>query len=243
MSRKLTLAGLVFSLIASALAAQESAERAREIFKAGAAATGGDAVSRVKSVEMKGTGTVQTPMGPFDMEVHFRVTFPERMRVDSYLTVGDVTNGFNGKNGWVVGPQGSMEMPAERNPEYLRGIALVGGVGVFQQVLEGKARGQFTGEAEFNGKKSLALDWESPAGKVKLYFDAETKLLIGAQYRVTTPQGALDEERRWSDFKAVEGLQFPTRLQTYRDGALYTDITLKEIKLNPSLDEKLFQMP
>lgn len=237
------MVGMILLLVAAPMAAQDSAAKGQAVLKAATAASGGEAAAKVKSVEMKGSGTVNSPMGSYDMDVRFQISFPDRMRVESVLPVAEIQQGFDGKNGWIASPQGSMPMPADLNNEYLRGIALVGGVGVFQQVLEGKAKAEFVGEKEFNGKKAVCVEWMAPSGKVKLFVDAETKLLIGAQYRAQTQQGGIDEERRWSDFKAVEGVQFPTRLQTYRDGALYSDITLKEIKVNPKLEEKIFLMP
>ncbi|MBI3483692.1 MAG: hypothetical protein HY012_00860 [Acidobacteria bacterium] len=134
-------------------------------------------------------------------------------------------------------------MPADLSGEYTRGIDLVGGIGLYKKLLAGKAEAEFAGEKEFAGLKTLLVEWGGPTGKVKLYFDAATKLLVGAKYRVISMQGAFEEERRLSDFREVDGVKFPFHWVTYRDGGLYSDLTVKELKLNEKIEASTFAKP
>ena len=95
------------------------------------------------------------------------------------------------------------------------------------------------------------MEWETPAGRGKLYFDPESRLLVGAKYRQTTMQGVVQSEQQWSDFRrlpgpveaAAGGIQIPYRWITLRDGAKFNELTIQEVKLNTKLDPALFTKP
>jgi outer membrane lipoprotein-sorting protein len=241
--------GLILAVSALLLAvpvhAQDAAAAARgkEVMAAAAAASGGDALDKVKEIEMSGSGDINSPMGAISVLMKVQIALPDKSRMELELPMGIIVQGFDGKAGWLNGPQGVMEMPADLSPHALRGIALSGGVGLFQQVRAGKVEAEFKAEEEFNGRKAHVVEWKAAAGPVQLYLDAETKLLIGAKYRSLTMQGAINEERRWSDFKAIDGVQFPSRWQTYRDGTLYSDLVVKDVKFNAEMADTLFARP
>jgi hypothetical protein len=128
-------------------------------------------------------------------------------------------------------------------PETLRGIDLAGGLGLYKKTLAGKAEAEYRGEKDVAGQKALLVEWNGPSGKVNLYFDPESKLLVGAKYRAVTMQGAFEEERRWSDFRDVDGMKFPFHWVTYRDGGLSSDLTVKEVKMNVAVEAGNFAKP
>jgi outer membrane lipoprotein-sorting protein len=237
------LASLALVLAAVPAAAQEAAAKGADVLKAAAAAAGGEALAKIRTLTFRSSGTVSTPMGQIDIDSNGYVAFPDKSRMDIVFPMGEMQNGFDGTTPWISSAQGVMEMPADFAKEARRNTLLVGGVGVLQEALSGKATASYVGPKDFNGARTECVEWEGPSGKVKLYFDAESKLLVGAQYRALGQQGAFEEERRWSDFKGVEGVQFATHVVTLRDGAPYSDITISDVKLNPPLEDKLFKKP
>ena len=56
-------------------------------------------------------------------------------------------------------------------------------------------------------------------------------------------QGSVEEERRLSDYREVDGVKFPFHWVTYRDGALYSDLTVKEVKFNEKMEASTFSKP
>jgi len=133
-----------------------------------------------------------------------------------------------------------MELPAA---EFERNLLLIGGLGVVRQALSGKLAAAFRGEEEVEGRKLFVAEWNSGAGKVKLYFDPESKRLAGARYRITSPQGSFEALQLWSDFREVEGIQYPFHTVTYRDGAKFSEQTVQELKLNTRPDAAVFAKP
>jgi zinc protease len=235
----------------AAAATPEALERGRAILKAAAEGAGGAALSAIESLEATTTGKAFTPQGELPIEVKVQVAFPDRIRVEVKLAFGTMVQGFDGKTGWVASPQGAVDLPAVMSAEIQRGIDLEAGLGLYRQALAGTARAQFVGEEEWDGKKALAVEWETPAGRGKLYFDPESRLLVGARYRQTTMQGVAQTEQRWSDFRrvlgpaagAAAGIQLPYRWVTLRDGAKFNELTVQEVKLNTKPDPAIFTKP
>jgi hypothetical protein len=222
----------------------DAAKRASEILAESQKAAGGDAVMKVERIEITSSGEVFGAMGSMAVDVSAKVSFPDKVRVAMVVSqFGAVENGFDGKAGWLVTPQGAMDLPSDMNNEALRGIALTAGIGIYRELKAGTLKAEFQGPADFDDRKAQLVEWVSPSGKVKLYFDAVSTLLIGARFRALTMQGAVEEERRWSDFRAVDGVQFPHKWTTLRDGQPYSSQTVKEVKINPSLDAAIFAKP
>ncbi len=233
---------------ASPPATPESLARGQALLAAAVEASGGAAIGKVESLELALKGTA---LGQLPIEVKVQVQFPSQIRVDIKTSASSIVQGYDGKAAWVVAPQGAMDLPANLNAEIQRGIDLEGGFGVFREALAGKAEAQFLGEEEVEGKKVLAAEWTSAAGKTKLYFDPTTRHLVGARYRQVTMQGTVETLQWWDDFRlvpsgaegAVNAVQFPFRWLNYRDAAKFSETTVQEIKLNTKPDPAVFSKP
>ena len=217
--------------------------KGKAIVLAGAKATGGDALKTVKSVEVHVSGSAFTVQGTMDLKIKLTILFPDHLRNDAELPAGMITQGFDGKAGWVLAPQGLLDLPEDFNPEMTRGIALTGGWGLYQQALDGRITAQYLDDEDFDGKKTNVVQWSRPSGLIRLYFDAGTHLLIGAHFRAITPQGDVETDQHWSDFRAAEGLEYPYRSQVDHDGKKFTDTTVSDVKININPDPGIFVRP
>ena len=224
-------------------ATPETLAKGKAILLAAAKATGGDTLKTVKSLEVRVAGTANTPNGAMDLKLKLTILFPDHLRNDAELPVGMVTQGFDGKAGWILAPQGLIDLPPDFIPEFGRGIALTGGWGLYQQALDGKVEVQYLDDEDFDGKKANVVQWAGPSGPIKLYFDASTHLLIGAHFRAITPQGDTQTDQHWSDFHAVEGLQYPYHNQVDHDGQKFTETNVSDLKINTNPDPAIFARP
>ena len=75
--------------------------------------------------------------------------------------------------------------------------------------------------------------------------DAHPEMLIARQSY--TPQGPDGEpvraEERFSDYRAVEGVQIPYTASVYRDGAPVLERMLTRVVINGPIDDQLFARP
>ena len=225
-------------------ASADSIARAKQVIDAAMQASGGAALQKVSGVAYNATGDITLPQGTFPVEARGTMQLPDKLFVELNIA-GTVTiqQGFDGKTAWQSSPQGVSDLPAFAVPENQRVVELLGGFGIYRKAAEGKLAANFAGEKDFQGKKANAVEWESPAGKTTLFFDAASHLLIGAAYRAQTAQGEVDTVTVWDDHRPVEGVQYPHHAVTTRDGAKFSEQRLSNVKLNPAADAKLFSKP
>jgi zinc protease len=220
----------------------ESAERGKEILLAAARAAG-EKLASIKTLGINESGKLSYPQGDSALNVKWMVSYPDRSRGD--VTLGDqkIIQVCDGTSAWLQFAQGTRDTTPVIS-EFKRGISLFGGGwGLYQQALAGKLTGQFIGETEIDGKKTLGVAVEGPFGPLKLYFYPDTHLLAAARFQSAGPRGATDNEQRWSDYRQVEGLLFAFSTVTYRDGAKFFESTIQDVQLNPAIDEALFAKP
>jgi zinc protease len=229
---------------AAPAATPESLARGRATLEAAVQAAGGAAFGKIESLEVSASGQAYGPGGQqFSIDVKTQVLYPDRIRIELKLPFGAIQQGFDGKSTWLISPQGPMALPNYVIGEFLRGIALVGAVGLYQKTLTGGLEAQFLGEEEIAGKKTEAVQWNASFGPVKLYFDAATHQLVAARFRQFTQQGTVDAEQQWSDFRAVDGIQIPYQTLTLHDGAKFSNFTVQDVKLNTKPDPSFFSKP
>jgi len=229
---------------AAAAASPESMARAKEILSAAIEASGGAALGKVSGVAYAASGEIVLPQGAAPLTVKATAQFPSKFWVE--LNIADsflLQQGYDGKSTWQATPQGVADLPAFAAQETQRVLDLLGGFGIYRMAAAGQLNASFSGEKDFQGKKTLAVDWQAEAGKTTLFFDAGSHLLIGAAYKARTAQGETDTVTIWSDHRPVDGVQYPHHLLTLRDGAKFTEQQIKEVKFSPAVDAKIFAKP
>lgn len=78
---------------------------------------------------------------------------------------------------------------------------------------------------------------------VEYYLDPQSLLPLVAQFNVHPDDDAerdIPVEIRYADYRNVQGVQVPFRIQKVMNGALVLDITISNVKLNTGLNDALF---
>jgi zinc protease len=226
-----------------AAATPESIAKGKEILLEAVQAAGGGSLGSVNTLGMTETGKLNMSGSESPTVVKWLVAYPWRAHADVNLGGMNIVQICDGESAWVQ-VQSQLHDATPMLGEFERGISLFGGGwGLFQQVIAGKVSGQYLGEEEIEGKKTLGVAVSGSFGAVKLYFDPATHLLVAARYRSEGPQGASENEQEWSDYRPVEGRQFAYTTVIHRDGAKFLESTIQELSLNPKVDESLFAKP
>jgi zinc protease len=227
----------------AAAATPESAQQGKEILLAAANAAGGEKLAYIKTLGINENGKLSYPQGDAPLKVKWMVSYPDRSHGDVKLADQEIAQVCDGTSSWLQFAQGTRDTTPMIS-EFKRGISLFGGGwGLYQQVLAGKLTGQFIGETEIEGKKTLGVAVEGSFGKLKLYFYPDTHLLAAARFQSAGERGATDNEQRWSDYRPVEGMLFAFSTVTYRDGVKFFESAVQDVQLNPKVDESLFAKP
>ncbi len=80
-------------------------------------------------------------------------------------------------------------------------------------------------------------------GVVVKWFVTDSGQVLKSQFTTVGPQGPVRREVHFSDYRPVDGLTLPFSRVTRDNGEVVVESRVKEIKVNPEVDPKLFQKP
>jgi len=176
---------------------------------------GQDAIARVNSRLSKVENYAKTP------SKYMSVTMtPE----------GTLREGFDGAAGWGIDPTGRMrDWTADE-------IALSARTRNLHRDIEFKSlytNIAVVGQENVEGRPAYVLELTPKAGKAeKMFFDAQTGLLIEHEYEVVGPQGARPFMYLYDNYKEVDGVKLPFTIKRVKPSG-YT-VKIDEVRpLNP----------
>ena len=223
---------LCFLFFLPAAHGQEPAKIVEQYVKA---AGGAHALSKIRTLSLEGTFTTDDgKSGTFTLDTKL----PNRYYME--LLVGDqnLIEAYNGKSAWhrdgsgelgtLVGPDG---MQLEAAAQYYNSRLL--------NPKKEKIAFAFVGTTQVRGKDTLEIEITSATGmKRHIFFDPQTHLIVKEAAIV----GGVEEEILYDDYRVVEGIKLPGKIELHRGGAKY-DITVTRALLNGTIGERVFDFP
>ena len=221
-------------------APKEARPTADQILAKYTEALGGSAViEKLKTRSMKGTWLTADGI-TLGYEVY--QTAPDKLfTILNTPKQGTFERGFDGKTAWEKSSSGVRDLEGtqlvylKRYPDLFRDI---------------KLQGQFTrisygGKEKIDGKDVYVLRGTSVDGKgERLYFDAQTGLLVRRITSTTTMVGLIPEQVDYEDYREVDGMKVPFTIRiTAIDSFWSSTRKFTEIKLNVPVDETKFNKP
>lgn len=203
-------------------------------------ALGGSAViEKLKTRSMKGTWLTSNGI-TLGYEVY--QSAPDRLyTVLNTPKQGIFERGFNGQTAWEKSSRGIRDIEGielfylKRYPDLFKDIKLQG---QFTRI-------SFGGKDKIDGKDVYVLRGIGVDGKAeRLFFDAQTGLLVRRITSTTTVVGLIPEQVDYEDYRDVEGLKLPFTIRTTSIDSFYNSTRkFTEIKLNLPVDETKFNKP
>jgi len=204
------------------------------------AAIGGQAnVDKIKSRTAK--GTVAQPNGG---AISFELTqsAPDKFHILATMQQGTFERGFNGTAGWEKSARGVRQLSP------LEVAQLQGSVGLLSNI---RIKDQFTSMRVRPGEKIgdratyVIIGTTRDNRLERLFFDAETGLLLRRVSYLSTLIGLIPEQIDFEDYRDVDGVKFPfsVRVSAVEVGNPVSTRTFSEIKLSTAVDESKFNMP
>ncbi len=220
----------------------------KAIDEALAAKGGKGKLAGIKAIKMVASGS--TSIGPQTVPVETERTFvlPDKIRIDATLMEKvKVVIGVVGKAGWQIGPDPQTGKSV---------IADIGGADVqaidFERWREPELlllkaadpAAQITPQPDesIDGKPQTVFALRSPFGiELKLFIDKKTKLVS----RVSYNEGGSAEIDDFTDYKEVSGIKiaFKRKSAGTGKGARSTDLVVKSVEIDPTVDPKIFEKP
>lgn len=197
------------------------------------------AIQRLKTVSMKGSWLTSNGVTiPYEVyqsgldKLYTSLNTPRQ---------GMFERGFDGAVGWELSGRGVRDIAGEeliflrRYPNYFADTNL---------------KNQFTALAfaskeEIDDRPVIVLRGTNTAGKrERLFFDAETGLLLRRMSFTPTVVGVIPEQVDYEDYRDVEGMKLPFKIRISSvDPNSSSTRQFTEIKLNGPVDESKFKKP
>lgn len=212
--------------------AQEPAKIVEQYVKA---AGGARALSKIQTLALEGTFTTEDgKSGTYT----FNSKLPNRYYTELLVGEQSLIEAYNGKSAWhrttagelatLVGPEG---MQLEAAAQYYNSRLV--------NPRKEKIALTFTGNSQVRGKTALGLEVTSATGiKRQVFFDPQAHLIL----KETATVGGVEEEILYDDYRTLEGVKLPYKIEMHRGEAKY-DITVNRAVVNGTIGERVFDFP
>ncbi len=200
------------------------------------AAGGPAAVEKISSRVMKAT----MDFGGRSVAIDIYAKDPEQRISFAHMPEGDSVTAFNGHEGWLGMPGGRLR---EMHGSDLDGAAIDADLHLAthlkQMFTEITARGM-----DKVGDREAYVVVGQREGKppIRLYFDAETGLLIRLVRFGETALGRLPTQIDYADYREADGVKIPYRWTLARPNGRFT-IQVSEVRQNIPVDDTKFVKP
>jgi hypothetical protein len=202
------------------------------------AAVGGQAaIDKLKTRTMKGTYAAANGMSAtFEVDQ----AAPAKFHLTFSPPQGKMERGFDGAAGWEKGPRGVTDLGGQQLADMKSAFSLFSDLKLKEQFTRMNVR-----KDKLDGRDVYMIVATRVDGKrERLYFDAETGLLLRRSSVVQTPIGVIPQETNYEDYRDVDGVKLPFTISvlTIDQGSTATR-KYTEIKMNPPLDDAMFNKP
>ena len=199
------------------------------------AAGGSRALARIQTLTLEGSFTRDDgKTGTYTLDTKL----PNRYY--SELLVGDknLIEAYNGKSAWhenaagelgtLVGAEG---MQVEAAAQYYNSRLL--------NLKKNKIVLALVGHAQVRGKDTLQIELTTATGMMRqIFFEPQTHLIV----KETAAVGGIEEEIFYDDYRTVEGVKLPHKIELHRGNEKY-DISVTRAAINGTVGERVFDFP
>lgn len=245
--RKNLVCGLAVLALATALGVQaaEGREKVEDVLARFVKAVGGkEAIEKVKSRIMKGTAEGMGIPAPLPWELHAAAPNKQLSKVE-ISGFGTVLDGFDGNVAWSKNPFTGVRVKEGDELAKLKRDAVLHRELQFLSLYPDLSH---KGAEKLDNEDVVVLESKpTPTSTERLSFSTKTGLLVRQESQFETSQGTVKTEARMSDYKAVDGVQFPfaLRVKAEAPGQPSAEFTIKinELRCNVPVDDALFAKP
>ena len=219
--------------------------QARDLVDRAVTAKGGlAALKAVKTLVADAATTFQTPQGPVSSTSTSTIAYPGRMRVDGRVGDAEIAQVFNNGTAWVRDPSGVHDVPAGMSDGFADSLRR-DLVTLLIAAADGTATVRLRPEEGADGLvfKVLEIGDRDPAKVIRVWLDQKAQI-ARLSYSMTGPDGrAARMEERFSDYRAVDGIQIPFTSELWQNGRLAAGSQFTRVTVNTPVDPSRFDKP
>jgi hypothetical protein len=199
------------------------------------AAGGSKAFSKIQTYSLD--GSIQTNADKPGTYT-FRAKLPNRLYTEFRVERKTLIDAYNGKSAWqqsdsgeiatLLGPQ-AVEVEAAAQYYNAR----------FLTLSKKKIAATFKGTSSINGHEAFQLELTNPTGVPwQVFFDQHSHLIVAEKANFA----GLSQEIDYDDYRAVNGIQVPYKLEIHRGPELF-QVAVTRAAINEPVGERVFDFP
>jgi hypothetical protein len=247
---RLLVAGLAFLSWTLSVRAQDD-ECLALVTKAMKAHGGKETLKKYLGAQVKYKGTVDAMGVTAKVEGEVFFNHPDRMKnvinVDVNNMQIQVQQGFDGKVLWLNVAGMNMEIKDKEAIDEMKESMYAEQVSGLVDLDNKEFKLSPLGEMKIMDKAAVGIR-VSKEGKrdVNLWLDKTNHLLLKTEHRGKDPFGQMgeaNEEKYFTGYKAVNGLQTPSRMEVHHDGKKFMELEITETRYHEKLDDTYFARP
>ncbi len=196
----------------------------------------------VHSLRLTTVVDAKTEQGDFTIDMQQLAAFPDRFWQKLGTPMGELTVVTTPTMGFVVTPQGTQDLPDDQKQDAMRELK-TSEIQVAQHASDPKYTFTLAGTEKVEGVNTQILDVNADGAQVRWSVDPNTGRVLRTSAHVVDMGGAALRLLDFSDWKEFDGFPFPTKAKITRDGQDGGSLEIKDIEINPTVDEKLFVRP
>jgi predicted Zn-dependent peptidase/outer membrane lipoprotein-sorting protein len=220
----------------------ETMAKAKEILKKSLAAMGGPTLLGIKDLVVKGKQTQVTQMGEFTMEVEMQIVRPNKLAAQLKTPMGEMTMVFDGLNAWMKGPTGTRDLPGSQREEFQK-EAISDVHYVLQNYEKPDYVVQYLKDEAVDGKPAdvILVRYIPTNYPMRFFVDSKTGIVLKKTARGSGPSGPTMVEETYTDYRAVNGIQFPFKTLGTSEGKKISEMTIESIQVNAGVRDDTFK--
>lgn len=224
---------LCFAISPRALRAQDPAKIVSEFLKASG---GSKALSKIQTETLE--GAFSNPADGKPSTYTFSLKLPNRYYTEFVLGDNTFIEAYNGKSAWHQTASGEISTLLGQQGQQLEAASLYYNSRLLN-LKKNKLAVAFIGHAQVRGKDALQLELTTSSNiRRELFFDPQSHLLV----KEFAPVAGLDEEILYDDYRPVDGVKLPYKIELHRGPDVYS-INITRAAINETVGERTFDFP
>lgn len=241
MKKCLIMVVLVVFLAGSLTLYSDSAKLPKAYHKMIKAYGGKKALSKINDQVIKGNINIKAYGVSGTLTLYSKE--PNKLKVVSEVMGMTVIQAYDGETAWMDNPMagGKKEMPKVFTDQFKR--EALGNAALLNPKTYG-IQYKMAGSEKIKERKCIVLERIFPDGKKSvLYLDEKTYLPVMIKTTTLDQMGkTIGAESYVSEYKEVNGVMVAHRINNFRGGTEFADMTFTEVRHNTGLKDPLFQM-
>ena len=192
------------------------------------------------------TGKASMMNGRVEAPMVMQMKRPSSMRIDMVIQNRQIVQAFDGNTAWSINAATGSDAPKRATPaetEEMKSSADLD----FSSLADYRAKGnavELAGVDNVDGRRAYKLKVTKQNGRVEYdYLDAKTFLPVKTVTKRRQLGAEVDIEAYPSNFRPVNGVLFPFRVDQKADGKLLSQLMIEKVAVNMPLDDTVFKIP